>query len=181
VKNSLNDASVQKRLRADDKSAMELVYSSYRNEFIGFSFKYGVSEDDALDIYQDAVIAMYQNFATNHLELTSGSIKTYLFGIGKFKLFKVLKAKNKHLPFLEDTAQDDMIPYQQTPSNERQKQLEKGLRHLSESCLKVIKLFYYRNLTVEEIVLQTDYKDGNTVRSHKSRCMKKLKQLIFNN
>jgi RNA polymerase sigma-70 factor (ECF subfamily) len=159
---------------------MELVYSTYREEFIGFSFKYGVSKDDALDIYQDAVIAMHQNFVTKSLELTTSSIKTYLFGIGKFKLFKALKARNKHLPFLEKNTKEEMIAHEQAAPNEMQKRLEQGLKHLSEGCIKVIRLFYYRNLTVEEIVLQTDYKDGNTVRSHKSRCMKKLKQLILN-
>ncbi|MEL6925658.1 MAG: hypothetical protein AAFO94_16555 [Bacteroidota bacterium] len=39
-------------------------------------------------------------------------------------------------------------------------------------------MFYYRGLSIAEIVEQTDYKDANTVKAYKSRCLKKLKQLI---
>ena len=179
MKNSLNDATLQKRLRADDKSAMEWVYSTYRNEFLGFAIKYGLGRDAAVDIYQDAVVAMYQNFAIKNLTLKSGSVKTYLFSIGKFKVFKLLKKQNLHLPYMEQLGHIDMTASDDIDKNEYHIQLEKGLTQLSEQCIKVIRLFYYRNLSIEEIVDQTDYKDGNTVRSHKSRCMKKLKQLVL--
>ena len=178
MRNSLQNERIQKRLRADDKTAMELVYTQYREEFIGFTAQYGLPKEEALDIYQDAIIAMYQNFSVKQVELKSSSIKTYLFGIGKYKIFQHLKIKNQHLPFLESNKTQDWITVATPEDNPQRQLLEKGLSHLSVSCLKVIRLFYYRNLTVDEIVEHTEYKDGNTVRSHKSRCMKKLKELI---
>lgn len=178
MRNSLQNERIQKRLRADDKTAMELVYTQYREEFIGFTSHYGLPKEEAVDIYQDTIIALYQNFSVKQVQLKSSSLKTYLFGIGKYKIFQYLKVKNQHLPFLESNKTKDWIAITTPEDNPQQKLLEKGLSHLSGSCLKIIRLFYYRNLTVDEIVEHTKYKDGNTVRSHKSRCMKKLKELI---
>ena len=96
---------------------MEWVYSNYKEEFMGFSFKYGLSSDEALDVYQDTVVAMYQNFVGKKVELTSSSLKTYLFGIGKFKLFSVLKTRNKHLPFLENVSKEEMVELEELPKN----------------------------------------------------------------
>ena len=172
------DAELQDRLRSDDKKALETIYVAYKNEFLNYAKKYGLDADHATDVYQDAIIAMRHNFVSSHLVLTSSSIKTYLFGIGKFKILKKLKEANTFL-HVETEGEDYAEISIEAPSpSERSVALSKYLDTISESCKKVLELFYYRNLTVEEIVQITDYKDGNTVRSHKSRCLKRLKSLF---
>ena len=64
--------------------------------------------------------------------------------------------------------------------NYYQQQLSELLKKLSESCKALLRLYYYRNLSIKEIVEHTNYKDANTVKSHKSRCMKRLKSMVNN-
>ena len=163
------DLDLQQRLRADDKSALELVYKTYKPEFISFSKRYEIMPDESLDIYQDAVIAMYQNFTIRKLELRNSSIKTYLFGIGKHKIYEVLKKNKKHLKFIKEEEDFDEIHIDSDNLNYYQQQLADLLKNISESCKELLRLYYYRNLTVREIVEHTSYKDANTVKSHKSR------------
>lgn len=174
----IQEEDLQQRLREDDKSALEYIYKSYKSEFINFSQRYKLNIEDALDIYQDAIIAMYQNFVMQHLELNTSSIKTYLFGIGKYKIFNVLKERSKYLQVVKEQNDYDEIKLEENEFNLYQKQLSNLLSNISESCRDLLKLYYYRNLTINEIVEQTNYKDANTVKSHKSRCMKRLKSLV---
>jgi RNA polymerase sigma-70 factor (ECF subfamily) len=68
--------------------------------------------------------------------------------------------------------------YKEEGISTEQKLLTKHFKNLSESCQEILRLFYYRGLTVQEIVDGTHYKDRNTVKSHKSRCLKGLKEKI---
>lgn len=178
MKNALSDNQLQTRLRADDKKALEDVYKNYRLEFINYSKRYNLDDADILDVYQDAVIAMHQNFVMSQVELKSSSVKTYLFGIGKNKLYKKLKEKQVLLRVEVENDGYEEINLDENIPTENQQKLAKRLDEISETCKQVLQLFYYRNLTVEEIVQLTHYKDGNTVRSHKSRCLKHLKTLF---
>ncbi len=172
------DAELQDLLRSDDKKALETIYVTYKNEFLNYAKKYGLDAYNATDVYQDAIIAMHHNFVNSKLVLNSSSIKTYLFGIGKFKILKKLKeAKTLINVTTEEEAYTEIVIEDAAPS-ERSITLSTYLDSISESCRTILELFYYRNLTVEEIVELTDYKDGNTVRSHKSRCLKRLKVLF---
>jgi RNA polymerase sigma-70 factor (ECF subfamily) len=176
-KNS-TDAELQDLLRSDNKKALETIYVAYKNEFLNYAKKYGLDRSNALDIYQDAIIAMHHNFVSSKLVLTSSSIKTYLFGIGKFKILKKLKEANKQVTVVTEEEAYTEITIEESAPSERSRVLSTHLDAISESCRKVLELFYYRNLTVDEIVQLTEYKDGNTVRSHKSRCLKRLKSMF---
>lgn len=172
-----SDAELQNLLRSDDKKALEFIYITYKSEFLNYAKKYGLNAYNATDIYQDAIIAMRYNFVNSKLVLKSSSIKTYLFGIGKFKILKKLK-KDKTLLNVQIEEEYSEITLEEFTPSSRSVALSKYLDSISESCRKVLELFYYRNLTVDEIVQITNYKDGNTVRSHKSRCLKRLKSLF---
>lgn len=175
---NISESQLQSRLRANDKSALEIIYTTNKSAFINYSMSFKIDEFIALDIYQDSIIAMYQNFVMNQLVLEKSTIKTYLFGIGKHKIYKYLN-EEKRLIYKEPEATEYIeIHIDEEVLTENQLQLSKHLDLISESCQLLIKLFYYRGLTIDEIVEQTSYKDSNTVRSHKSRCLKRLKSLF---
>ncbi|WP_299676952.1 RNA polymerase sigma factor [uncultured Tenacibaculum sp.] len=178
---NINDISLQQELREGNRDSLRTVYVNYRADFLKYALTYKLSEEDALDIYHDTIIAFNKSFTQNKINITKSSIKTYLFGIGKNKIYNHFK-KNKKIHLVkdrEDEAYESIEIDTVTPTIE-QIALSKALQKISESCRTLLKLFYFRNLDIEEIVNLTDYKDANTVSSHKSRCMKKLKELVKN-
>jgi len=174
-----DEATLQARLQQGEKEALEALYTSYKSPFLSYFRSWTDAEVDLEDLFQDAVIALYQNFYLKKLELKTGSVKTYLFAIGKFKLSKRLKDR---LRFTEDeeTLINEQGYYEidhEQLSNE-QKLLAKGYAHLGEKCRELLRLHFYRGLTDKEVVSQTPYKDENTVKSYRSRCLKQLKKII---
>ena len=175
---NVNEHDLQQRLRSDDKSALALVYKSYKSEFLNFSKRYNLDSDQALDIYQDSIIALYQNFTMQQLELSDSSVKTYLFGIGKHKIYKLANTNTRKIPLQIEVESSEHISIEYEAPNFYQKQLSKLIEQMSDSCKELLRFYYYRNLTINEIVERSQYKDANTVKSHKSRCMKRLKSLV---
>ncbi|WP_298423449.1 sigma-70 family RNA polymerase sigma factor [uncultured Kordia sp.] len=169
---------LQTRLRNDDKKALEEVYLNYKDAFVNYGLRFQLDREDLIDVYQDSVIAMYQNFTQKQTELNGSSLKTYLFSIGKHKIYDRLKEQKQLVGAV--VVEDDYEEIELTESilSEEQLQLRKYFGHLGESCQHILRLFYYRGLSIKEIVSQTQYKDENTVKSHKSRCLKKLITLI---
>jgi len=169
---------LQERLRANDSTALTEVYNAHKDAFISFAKGYGLDYDAIVDIYQDATIALYQNFAMGQKSIENSSIKTYLFGIGKFKIFDHLKRAQKVYALPDHHELVAEIPTEDDTLTTEQELLARYFKHLGERCQEVLKLFYYRGLSIQEIVDSTHYKDQNTVKSHKSRCLKQLKSLI---
>jgi len=172
---------LQTRLRNDDKKALEEVYLTYKDAFMNYGLRFNLDTEELIDVYQDSVIAMYQNFTTKQTQLEKSSLKTYLFSIGKHKIYDRLKERKQFVGtvFMEDDYEEIIL--EEKEISKEQAQLRKYFGHLGESCQQILKLFYYRGLTMKEIVAQTHYKDENTVKSHKSRCLKKLIELIKSN
>lgn len=164
-------------LRQGDKATLEAVYTRYKGAFMAYFKKRGAGHIDLEDVYQDCIIAMYQNFVLNQLHLKESGLKTYLIGIGKRKMAGLFKGPT--LKVLEDP--EKMVQEIETdfskPTKE-QELLAKGYNNLGEKCRQMLQLYYYRGLTDKEIVANTNYKDVNTIKSYRSRCLKKLKELV---
>lgn len=169
---------LQTRLRNNDKKALEEVYATYKNAFVNYGLQFKLDTEDLIDIYQDSVIAMYQNFTMKQVQLEKSSLKTYLFSIGKHKIYDRLKERKQFVGTVVSEDEYEEITLEEKGLSEEQERLRKFFGHLGESCQEILKLFYYRGFSVKEIVSHTNYKDENTVKSHKSRCLKKLKALI---
>ena len=112
------------------------------------------------------------------LKLENSSVKTYLFGIGKNMIFTSLKKQQKLYPESSIQHEYEEIEIEQPEETNESKLLSKAFKNLGEKCQEIIRMFYYRNLSVKEIVELSHYKDENTVKSHKSRCMKSLRELV---
>lgn len=170
-------------LKKADKKALKMLYTENRNPFIHFARKFKVSENDIVDAYQDATIALSEKAIKGDLDNLNCSIRTYLFGIGKYMLFEKARKNKKRVldfPFEKENYNYKNIAedfFEEAP-NKLELLLQKGFASLGEKCKEVLRLFYYRGFTIEEISEKLGYKDKNVVKSHKSRCIKQLKEKI---
>ncbi len=172
------ELSLQEKLRNGDEQAFEWLYNEYKEGFLSFGKNYAFDQDELLDIYQDAVIALFQNFVQKQLILEQSTVKTYLFGIGKNLLNKAAQKKGKLVRMEGQVLSTEAIETEDIDTSTRSRQLAEAFRQLGAKCKEVLELFYYRGYSIKEIVEATDYKDENTVKSHKSRCMKGLREKI---
>ncbi|GLR19888.1 RNA polymerase sigma factor [Portibacter lacus] len=167
-----------RRIQRNDENALKEIYDSYSDSFMAFYRGYGLSKNDLEDAFQDSIIALYQNIMQGKLKILDGSIKTYIWAIGKYKVIDSLRIKKKDIKISNDYIE----PYEikDAELNEKQQLLYKHFKLLGKSCQKILKYFYYEGLTLQEIVEISEYKDENSVKSSKSRCIKQLRNLIKN-
>lgn len=170
-------------LKYNKEPIIKELYNNYRNEFLGFSKKYNISEADGLDIYQDSFLAIRKHALSGKLHEVHSGFKTYLFGIAKHLIYKKLKEYsltknyNPQLHKIDDAYEEIDIELNDELTKE-QLLLQKYFKQLGKSCQQMLTLSFYRGLTNEEIASLEGYESEGVVRSQKSRCLKTLKDLI---
>ena len=157
----------------------EQFYVQHRNDFIKFGKGYGLSEDDILDAYQDAVIIFYEQFSSGKLQSLKASPKTYLFSIGKHKMIDKIRDKTRREKLMaqQETATFDRTILDDLILSNRQKLLKEALETLGERCRELLILFYYQRFSISAIKEKMGYNTENVVKANKSRCMKQLRAI----
>ena len=174
-----NEKLLINRLKVDDPKVIKKFYEAHKKEFVFFARRYPLDHDSILDVYQDAVIALIENAKKGSIDDLKSSLSTYLFGIGKFMIYKKLK-KEKRIISLEDSEFPEVAfeTYNEDEVNLQVRLLQKGLEKLGEQCQKVLQLFYYEEKKLDEIQQLLNYTNKDVLKSQKSRCLKQLKDII---
>ncbi len=176
---------VLEKLRKGGENAFKEVYDVNREKFLLFARKFGLDDDEQLDVYQDTYIAFYQNVITGKLKNLTSTLSTYLFGIGKNFIMKTLKKNQRTVrsEYMLHIIKDGDIALENTDWDEslshEQQLLKKYFGTLGEQCQKLLTMFYYRGLSVKDIIAEGGYHSANVVKSQKSRCLKTLRERIL--
>jgi RNA polymerase sigma factor (sigma-70 family) len=167
---------------AGDDALLKKLYDTYRHPFISFLRKYGLDENESLEIFHDALIALRRQAKSGQLLQVTHSFRTYLFAIGKYKAFDLMNKRTKTILYRADDVPelvdfpDETLEFDQ----EKSSLIIKGLNLLGKSCQRMLTLFYLKGLKIKEIQELEGYENENTVRAHKSRCLKNLKSWVEN-
>jgi RNA polymerase sigma factor (sigma-70 family) len=167
-------------LQNGNTAILDEIYLHYKGGFLEFAKRYPIDSDVVLDIYHDSVVALFENIVQGKFNGLKSSIKTYLYAIGKFKIFAYLKSpRQEELNGEELMEQIDL--FEIDTAEERLKLLQRAYLQLGPKCQQMLHLFYYRGLKLEDIQREMSYESKDTVKSQKSRCLKQLKEIIQTN
>jgi RNA polymerase sigma factor (sigma-70 family) len=181
-KTSMSDADLLHLVQSGDASGLSFVYEKYRKEYINWIRRFGnCSTDDAREFYQGTILIFYENVINGKLSALQSSLKTYLFGIGKNLVLheyrkdsrgERVKAEFVLQSHLADTPQEMLID-----------DLELALVHrcfdrIGDPCHRLLKLFYFHQKTMEEISAELGYKNPETAKNQKYKCMERLRKLV---
>jgi RNA polymerase sigma factor (sigma-70 family) len=177
----MSENQILERIRLGGQSELGIIYEEYRSEFIQWITKeFQCSTDDSKDIYQLSILIFYDNVKSGKLEHLVSSIKTYLFGIGKNVARENMRKLQRNTPinqekWLKEYLVDDApnSPVEEDIFDTAQKALEK----LGQPCQRLIELFYYEKKSMEEISSMMNYKNSETAKNQKCKCMARLRKL----
>ncbi len=167
-------------LKSGDSKTISSIYMEYRDAFGKFAGNYRLEQTLVLDIYQDAVVALCENAKKGLLDNLKCSIKTYLFSIGKFMIYKRLRTETS-IEFTDELMQGVEIAYETYDEDAEQAKVHKlrsALQSMGEPCNTILSLFYFEEKKLDEIMGILDYKNKDVLKSQKSRCLNKLKALL---
>lgn len=178
----MNGDSVIEMIKNGDKKPLAEVYKTYRSEFVNWAAShFTCSRDEARDVYQAVIITFYDNIQTRKLEHLNGSLKTYLFAIGKYKILELRRSDTKFnlQTAVEDMELEEVKDWEQEKKENDLLMIERGLVKLGEPCKTILELYYLHGMGLDELASHLNYKNSDTIKNIKCRCLIKLRQLVY--
>ena len=180
----MKDNTLLEKIKHGDEIALEQFYLNHRKEFIGWFVKnYSHREDEAMELYQLTVLIVYDNIATGKLHTLTGTLKSYLFSVGRNKAKEQRRLNARYQDLTEAYYREPGDDYIEVVAakEEQEKQLnhiERGLIQLGEPCKSLLEYYYYYEMSTQQIMEKLNYKNTDTVKSKKYKCVQRLKKLI---
>jgi RNA polymerase sigma factor (sigma-70 family) len=139
------------------------------------------NEDDAKDVYQEAIIVLYNKVKRGDFELSS-KLKTYLYSICRRLWLKRLKQMNRYGGDIKDF--EDYLPVEEEVEKHQERDLQlnkmgEALKLLGEPCKTIMEDFYMHNKSMQDICERFGYTNADNAKTQKYKCLQRLKKLFF--
>ena len=164
----------------DDRSAFRLLYDRYWDRLFCYTVKVIGHKDDALDIVQEAFIALWEQ---RHRITTLQSPDAYLFAIIRYKSLRYIR-KNIHRTEYLDSLSDFLTRQDQSPeelliTHELQQLIDTEIQKFPKKMRAVFMLSRQDDLSHKEIAEKLAISD-KTVKKQISNSLKLLRLKINN-
>ncbi|MEL6559691.1 MAG: sigma-70 family RNA polymerase sigma factor [Bacteroidota bacterium] len=153
------------------KNAITYLYDKCYPSFSRLVLKTG-SKEQAEDLFQEGLAVMYNNII-NEVFRGDSKVSTYLISICK------------NLWLMELRSQKNALDVEELAVSVESEELEVDITSLkvlqqllNTDCQKILKAFYYENLSMKEIQNQFDLGSSQAAKNKKMRCLKKLMTFI---
>lgn len=161
-------------LRSADNSQIARLYDMYRGDFIAFVRKYlSVTTSDAVDLYQECFVALYDNVRAGRLKYLSVSLKTYLFRIARNKILNQRRNLATSVDMLPENCAEESSDWQQ-----KQEIAYTLVQQMEEPCNTVLTLYYWEHKSMRHIAKSMNYASEQVAKNRKLACMRKLKEIL---
>lgn len=172
-------------LKNGNPRALDEFYLRHQREFLRWSDKvFGLDATEALDLYQDAMLILYENIHRGKLNELRSSLKTYFFAIGKNLILKKLAHRKNEMKRRQGARKEQEytdVPEFDHPADHEQVRFDvvvSALKDLSERNQSILRLYYYNQLSLKDIATQLGYDSVDVVKNQKVRCLKYLKKMM---
>jgi len=159
-----------------------MIYSKYRTPCSLFiQNKYHISEDESKEIFQLSIIILYDKIISSKLTELHCDLKNYILGIAHNKVYELYRRKKRdqklkdasllHCLFASDPEESEAFELIVLKLNQ-------ALNKIGDPCRHILQLFYYKKLSLSDITVLLDYKNVNTTKNLKYKCINRLKKAI---
>jgi RNA polymerase sigma factor (sigma-70 family) len=172
VELKMDEKELFNRIRRGDERALEFIYKKYYRMMTKMVISNSGTEDEARDVYQDALVVFWQKATSGNLVLTS-KMSTFIYSICQNLWRKELDRKKR---LSNEEKENSEMP--DTESAEREKIIRQCLDQLGETCKTVLMLYYFDGLSMQEIADRLGFANTDTAKTKKYKCKQKLDELV---
>jgi len=168
----MDEKAIFERINNGDEKALEVIYKKYYRMMTKMVISNSGTEEEARDVYQDALVVFWQKARSGNLVMTS-KISTYIYSICQNLWRKELDRKKRLT-----NEQKDAPLHMDVESQERDKIIAQCLNQLGESCRKVLMYYYFDEMSMQEIAEKLGFANTDTAKTKKYKCKQKLDELV---
>jgi RNA polymerase sigma factor (sigma-70 family) len=168
-------------LANEDKTSIEQIYREHYPMIQSLVLNNTGTVDDAADVFQEAMIVLFEKSKTGNLELHC-QLKTFIYSICKRLWLKRLQhqqrftAQNDHL--------EETIPVEEDIEIHEKRQndfsiMETAMNKIGEPCKSLLEAYYLKKKHMQEIASDFGYTNADNAKTQKYKCLVRLKKLFF--
>lgn len=175
------DELIISEIRKKNDVALQELYKTHYPMIVHLVCSNSGTEQEAKDIYQEAVMAFYERVQQPAFTLTC-KIKTYLYAVCRRLWLKKLHEKKRFNGTIEEAESFLGVEDEVTTIYEKERRLKRvgsSLSGLGEPCRSIIEDFYINNSSMEEISIKFGYTNADNAKNQKYKCLQRLKKLFF--
>lgn len=186
VMNQATDTEIVLFLQSGDPRQQESAFRQLYRNFFGLIESLVLSNagtrDDAADIFHDGLIILFNNVKKGEFKLKS-SIKTYLYSICRNLWLMKLRLGKRETPLEEkhESIQIQEDHFKTLEADEKKNLIVDLLKELNEDCRKILELYYFRKMKMEQIRTNLNLASEQVAKNKKSRCMKHIRSKVMQN
>lgn len=181
MKQENNERTLLEGLAANDKKIIETIYRDNFNMIQSLIINNNGSADDAKDVFQEAMIVLYEKARSGAFELNC-QIKTYLYSVSRRLWLKRLQQLNRYSPPVENL--EDTVPVEDEideheKRNSEFEMMEKAISSLGEPCKSLLEAYYLQKQNMQVIAANFGYTNADNAKNQKYKCLTRLKKIFF--
>jgi RNA polymerase sigma factor (sigma-70 family) len=181
VKPELIDTELLQGLSEGNRECIELIYKNHYNSIHSLIINNSGSSDDARDIFQEALVVLYEKVRMGSFELNC-QLKTYLYAVCKRLWLKKLQ-HNSRLMVVEMESAPPVLIEEDLEAHEKKEAeyeaLNKAIQNLGEPCKSLLEAYYINKLNMQDIATQFGYTNADNAKNQKYKCLMRLKKIFF--
>lgn len=181
MKADLIEQTLLKGLARNDTKAVETIYKENFSLIQTLVINNNGSADDARDIFQEAMIVLYENAKNDSFVLTC-KITTYLYSICRRLWLKRLQQMSRYGSKVE--GMEEIFPVEEDLEIHERRDadfsiMERAMGSLGEPCKSLLEAYYLQKKGMTEIAQDFGYTNADNAKNQKYKCLIRLKKLFF--
>jgi RNA polymerase sigma factor (sigma-70 family) len=168
----MKDSQIIHRIKKGDESALDYIYKKNYKMMTRIIINNNGTEDEAKDIYQEAIVVFWQKAIRDDFVLTS-KISTFIYSICQNLWRKELERKARLSSEMKDGKE-----FNDFDQKERDEIINQCINSLGDTCRKVLMYYYFDNLSMQDIAEKMGFANADTAKTKKYKCKKELDELI---
>jgi RNA polymerase sigma factor (sigma-70 family) len=180
VRLEINEQKLLEGLAKNDRKAIETIYKEHFNMVQSLILNNSGYPDDARDIFQEAMIVLYQKARSGSFELNS-QLKTYLYSVCRRLWLKRLNQMQRISPEVDNL--EETVPVEEELERHEQRNrdfltMEQAMNNLGEPCKSLLEAYYMEKKSMVEIAGDFGYTNADNAKNQKYKCLMRLKKIF---
>ena len=175
------DQLLLKGLAKSDTVSVETIYRENYTMIQSFILNNNGSADDARDIFQEAMVVLYEKSKDTTFSLHC-QIKTYVYSICRRLWLKRLQQLSKYSTQVESL--EEIVPVEEEIEEHEKRNtdfllMETAMGKIGEPCKSLLDAYYLQKKSMQDIAGAFGYTNADNAKTQKYKCLVRLKKLFF--
>jgi len=170
----MNDKEVLAKIVRGEEDALDYLYKKHYRMMTNIVIRNSGTEDEAKDVFQDALVVFWQKAASGNLVLTS-RISTFLYSICLNLWRKELERKSR---LVQNDGEEGEPEYMTHEQDEKIRIIHECINGMGDTCRKILSYHYFDGLSMTDIAKKLGYANTDTAKTKKYKCKQKLYKLV---